>query len=93
MRAIAPGSRVTVAATALVFANDLNVPAGATRIDWDVQTADIVVTFDGTTPTASFGHLLPSGTRGSWTVAEAKSVRAIRAGSTSGVIQLTYWGY
>lgn len=53
----------------------------------DVQGADIMVTFDGSTPTASNGHLFPSGFRGFWSARQADAAKMIRAASTDAAVQ------
>lgn len=53
--------------------------------------ADIRYTYDGTTPTTTVGHLLPDG--GSLTLTgqnQMASFQAIRTGSVSSIITITY---
>lgn len=52
----------------------------------DVQTADVMVTFDGSAPTTTNGHLLYVGDHRQWNKVTAAAAKFIRAGSTSGVI-------
>ena len=53
----------------------------------DVQNADVMVTFDGSDPSATNGHRLYGGTHYTWSRATAAAARFIRQGSTDGVIQ------
>lgn len=63
--------------------------AGADYVIWDVQDADIMVTFDGSAPTTTNGHRLYSGQAGTWSVPTATAMKAIRQGATSGVLHVT----
>jgi hypothetical protein len=62
---------------------------GADYVAWDVQDADIMVTFDGSAPTTSNGHRLRVGQCGTWSIPWATAMKAIRQGGTSGVIHAT----
>jgi hypothetical protein len=53
----------------------------------DVQGADIMVTFDGSDPSASNGHKFASGFHGFWSFRQADAAKMIRAGSTDAAIQ------
>ena len=54
---------------------------------FDVQTADVIVTFDGQTPAAaSKGHRLYAGQQYTWSKAAAQAAKFIRADTTSGFI-------
>jgi hypothetical protein len=63
--------------------------ASADYVVWDVQTADVMVTFDGSAPTTTNGHQLRVGQCGTWSVATATAMKAIRLTGTSGVIHAT----
>jgi len=55
-------------------------------VDLDVQTADVYVTYDGSTPAAGNGHILKAGNYYQWSRARAKAAKFIRVGSTSATI-------
>lgn len=55
-------------------------------VDWDVQTADVMVTFDDSAPTTTNGHRLYAGQHGTWSKARFNAAKFIRATSTSAVI-------
>lgn len=63
--------------------------ADSDYIVWDVQDADIMVTFDGSAPTTTNGHRLYAGQAGTWSVPTATAMKAIRQGATSGVLHAT----
>jgi len=63
--------------------------ADADYVVWDVQTADIMVTFDGSAPTTTNGHRLYVGQAGTWSVPTATAMKAIRQGATSGVLHVS----
>ena len=56
------------------------------QVLWDVQTNDIMVTFDGETPSASYGIRLYVGQSGTWSLQLAKAAKFIRV-SGDGVLQ------
>jgi hypothetical protein len=53
----------------------------------DVQGADIMVTFDGSDPSASNGHEFASGYRDFWSARQADAAKMIRAGGTDAAVQ------
>jgi hypothetical protein len=53
----------------------------------DVQDADVMCTFDGSTPSASNGHRLYSGSHYTWSTAAAQQAKFIRQASTDAAIQ------
>ena len=61
--------------------------ADTTQVFWDCQAAPVRVTFDGSAPTSSNGHLIQPGDSGVWSKALAAAAKFIRAGATSAVIQ------
>lgn len=94
--------QISVAATAVGFtttqyrnkaSGGIDARIALVTLEGTAGTNDIRYTFDGTTPTTSVGHLLPAGqaivVRG---LGNITKFRAIRAGSTSGVISVTYFG-
>lgn len=52
----------------------------------DIQTADVMVTFDGSAPTSSNGHFLANGTSYTWSKAAAIAAKFIRQASTNASI-------
>jgi hypothetical protein len=52
-----------------------------------VQGADIMVTFDGSAPTSTNGHLFKSGYMDFWSARQADAARMIRAASTDAAVQ------
>lgn len=56
----------------------------------DVQSADVMVTFDGSAPTASNGHLFKAGVQPFfWNKETARVAKFIRAGASDAAIQAT----
>lgn len=60
--------------------------ADTTQVFWDCQDAPCRVTFDGSAPTTTNGHLIQPGDSGIWTKALAAAAKFIRTGATSGLI-------
>lgn len=60
--------------------------ADTTHVILDVQTAQVRVTFDGSAPTATDGHILEAGDWGTWSKALAVAAKFIRTGATSATI-------
>lgn len=60
--------------------------ADTTTIYWTSEEAPCRVTFDGSTPTASNGHLIATGSSGTWSVATAAAAKFIRTTGTSAII-------
>lgn len=58
-----------------------------------VQTNPVMVTFDGTDPTSSYGHLYPAGYQEFWTKQMAIRARWIRQGAADAVVMATPFGY
>ena len=54
---------------------------------FDVQDADVMMTPEGTAPTTTVGHRLAAGEKYLTTVGNAKLMKFIRQGGTSGTIQ------
>jgi hypothetical protein len=88
--ALLAGQQLTVDATA----GGVSITTPYTQsyvqtVEWDVQDADVYVTFDGTTPSATNGHWLRVGQSGTWSVARTSAAKFIRVTGTSGVIQFS----
>lgn len=58
-----------------------------------LETATIRYTWDGTTPTSSVGHLLNVGDKIFLDKDDAIKFKAIRTGTTNGVLKVTYAVY
>ena len=72
----------TVAGTATALVGTMN--RGTKAVFWTVDGGDVRVTFDGTDPSATKGHLIMDGSSGTWSRGTAAAARAIRTGSDSG---------
>lgn len=73
--------RLTVSSTAVSFASTF-YNENTKFVFVDVQGADVMVTFDGSTPTASNGHLFKSGYMDFWSARRADAAKMIRSAST-----------
>lgn len=86
---------ITVAATAIGITSTVTNPVGrmqANACSARLETAQIRYRFDGTDPTAAEGMLLEVGDMlliGS--NEDARRIRFIRTGSTSGVLKVSCW--
>jgi hypothetical protein len=58
----------------------------STMVVLDVQTADVMCTFDGSDPSPTNGHLLYNGTQYTWSTAAAQQAKFHRRTTTDGVI-------
>ena len=77
--------RLTVSSSAVQFATAFN---GSTNmVVLDVQDADVMCTFDGSTPTSTNGHRLYSGSHYTWSKAAATAAKFIRQAATDAAIQ------
>ena len=54
-----------------------------TMVTFDVQTADVMCTLDGSAPTTTNGHRLYAGTNYTWSTAMFNAAKFIRATGTS----------
>ena len=83
--------RLAVSSTAVPFTTDWKT--GNNRfVVLDVQTDDVMVTFDASTPTASNGHRLYAERSYTWDVDTAKAAKFIRA-TTDAVIHASGFTY
>ena len=72
------GQSLTVGASVTSFVTPFNNYTNLVFVD--VQTADVIVTFDGTNPAlGSRGHRLPVGTNYTWSTATASQAKFIQA--------------
>lgn len=62
-------------------------PAGTDYVVWDVQDAEVMVTFDGSAPTTTNGHRLAIGQTSTWSIPTATAAKFIRQAGTSAAIQ------
>lgn len=74
---------------AIGSAADLGIPAGAVRMEYMVETADIRVTDNGTTPTSSAGCLRPKNTLYAY---EGDLAAFKMIGTASAVVWVQYYG-
>lgn len=58
----------------------------AREIVWSVETDSVRVTFDGTAPTASHGHVLAAGSSGTWSVETATAAKFLRVTADAVVV-------
>ena len=83
--------RLTVSSTAVPFTTTWK--SGNNRfVVLDVQTSDVMVTFDSSTPTSSNGHRLYSGKSYTWDVDTADAASFIRV-SADAAIQASGFTY
>jgi hypothetical protein len=82
----ATDQRLTVS-NAVVQLSVLN--AFTTQIFWTSEDAEIRVTFDGSNPTTTNGHIIAIGSSGIWSATLAGQAKFIRTGSTDGAIHAT----
>lgn len=82
--------RLTVSSSVVTFSA---FATNTTFIVWDCQTADVMVTFDGSDPSSTNGHRLYAGSRDTWHVDTARRARFIRQGSTDGIIHASEFVY
>jgi hypothetical protein len=76
--------RLTVSSTAISFATTFN--AGTDMVVLDVQGADVMVTFDGSTPTSTNGHRLYDASHYTWSRQAAQAAKFIRQAGTDAAI-------
>lgn len=60
--------------------------AGTTHVFWSCEDAQCRVTFDGSAPLATNGHIINPLDSGVWSAALAAAARFIRTGGTSAII-------
>ena len=60
--------------------------AATTLVFWSVEDAECRVTFDGSAPTASNGHILNTNSYGWWATETAAAAKFIRTGASSATI-------
>lgn len=78
-----------VSTDAVSFANANAYQASTVQVLVTVSDADVMVTFDGSTPTSSHGHLYPEGSTVLWSKQMANAAQFIRAASTDAVVTAT----
>lgn len=77
------GQQITVSGTAKQFSALNSI---TDFVMFDIQDADVWVTIDGTTPSATNGHVLYQGRAYTWSRAMATAAKFVRTGSTDAVI-------
>lgn len=78
--------RLTVDATAGGKQFSAYTQSYVNTVEWDVQDADVMVTFDDSAPTTSNGHRLRVGQCGTWSAARFNAAKFIRATATDGTV-------
>jgi hypothetical protein len=78
-----PDQRLTVDDTVRQFTA---FDAETSAVYWTSEDAPCRVTFDGSDPTTTNGHIIPAGASGTWSVALAAAARFIRNTGTSAII-------
>lgn len=57
-----------------------------THVFWSCETAQVRVTFDGSAPTTTNGHVIEPGAYGVWSKAMAQAAKWIRTGANSATV-------
>ncbi|MDB4312098.1 hypothetical protein N9937_01580 [bacterium] len=78
--------RLVVSTSAVSLAE---LPANCTHVFMSVDTQPVRMTMDGTTPTATVGHLMVPGEKWSMKRSQAASLKFIRSGGADGFVQAT----
>ena len=76
--------RLTVSSSVVPFSTVWDITTQYVLLD--VQNADVMVTFDGSTPSTTNGHRMYAGTNAIWSRQAAAAAKFIRFGSTDGII-------
>ena len=84
----APIQNLTVGATAVQF-DSTNFDYKTNSFFVTVHDHPIVVTFDGSTPTASNGHVLPKDWYAFWSKDAVLSAKLLRHGGSSAVVTIS----
>lgn len=86
----ATDTNYTISSSAVDYSDMSMTVNSLTRyIVFDVTGADVRVTFDGSAPTSSNGHLVYAGQSYTWALTTFKLAKFIRAASTDAVIHAT----
>ena len=76
---------ITISTTVILgSATTLNLATAA--VIWTVADADIRVTFNGVTPSATVGHLIKANSSGTWSKDLLATAKFIRAGAADAVL-------
>ena len=78
--------RLAVSSSAVPFGTNWKTVNTNRFVVLDVQTNDVMCTFDGSTPTATNGHRLYQGRAYTWSTAMASAAKFIRQAGTDAVI-------
>lgn len=76
--------RLTVSSSAVAFADTFD--SNTRYVVIDIQNYDVMVTFDGSTPTSSNGHHLVAGEKYTWHILTARTAKFIRQGANDAVV-------
>lgn len=80
----ATGQQLTVTSTATVQFSAFNKLT--TCVVLDIQTANTYCTFDGTTPSATSGHILYAGSAYTWSTAAATFAKFVATTTTNATV-------
>ena len=89
----AAGYRLAVSSSPVQLSAGLSYHGDTKYIFIDVQNQDVIVTFDGSTPSTSNGHVLSVGYRAFWHVNTARAAKFIRAGGSDGAVHASQFSY
>ena len=81
-------NRSTISTT-VVAASAVLALTTETAVFLDVQAQPVMVTFDGSDPTSSNGHLLAAGYSAYWSKQQWMNARFIRQGASDGTIHVS----
>ena len=84
----AASQNLSVAGTAVQF-DSTNFDYKTNSFFVTVHNHPVVVTFDGSTPTSSLGHILPSGWYGFWSKDAVLAAKLIRHTGSSAVVTIS----
>jgi len=80
---------VTVSSSAVNFINTTALHANTKYVFWTLTGGNARFTIDGSTPTASVGHQIQSGSSGVWSAVWANAAKVIREGGTDAVFTIS----
>jgi hypothetical protein len=87
--------RLTVSSSAVPFSSVATwQSSGLVKlVMFDVQSNDVMVTVDGSTPTSTNGHRLYAGQNFTWSMEMAAKAQFIRAGASDGTVHASPLSY
>jgi hypothetical protein len=78
--------RLTVSNSVVSLVDSTAFNANTRFVVVDIQSADVMVTFDGSNPSSSNGHRLASGSSYTWSKATASTAKFIRQDTTDAAV-------